>query len=130
MSFHSNVIFFEPSKNAQPPEVCEKQTPMRRPPMLWAAARHGQRSYNRRRDLQKLMGGSMEVPPAGQALAWLEQREGMMNDARINRRAEWNLGSHILLLIALQAEKRLLSVGCRPVAQRGVTQGRQAQRPL
>ena len=78
-----------------------------RPRLLVAAARHGQNGYRRARDLRRLMQGAEDVPPPGRALAWLTAREGRMDEARRAGLPDWDLHTHVLLLIALLAEMRL-----------------------
>lgn len=88
----------------RPPEG--RRTGLRRPRLLIAAARHGQQAYRRGRDLRRLMRDDM-LPPAGQAVAWLTAREAAMDHARHARLPEWDLQTHILLLIALLHEMQL-----------------------
>lgn len=119
MSFHPNIIFFEAAKQAKHKrglgsEVTTTPKP-KRPRMLWQAAQYGQCGYRRQRDLQRLMGGAMEVPAPGQALGWLEAREAAVNEARRAGDADWNLHVHVMLMIALKAERRLYAEAARKV---------------
>lgn len=87
-----------------------------RPRLLVAAARHGQNGYRRARDLRRLMQGVEDVPPPGRALAWLTAREGQMDEARRAGLPDWDLQTHVLLLIALLAEMRLAREAAAPAA--------------
>lgn len=80
---------------------------LRRPRLLVRAARNGVALYRRGRDLRRLMGGAEDLPVPARALPWLSEREARMDAARREGLAEWDLQTHILLLIALMAEARL-----------------------
>lgn len=80
---------------------------LRRPRLLLTAARHGLRAYRRNRDLRRLMQGAEDIPAPGRALVWLTEREAIMDQARRETRVDWDLQTHILLLIAILAETKL-----------------------
>ena len=99
---------------------------LRRPKLLVAAARHGQHGYRRARDLRRLMQGAEDVPAPGKALAWLTEREAQMDEARRAGVPGWDLQTHVLLLIALLAEMRLVREAAAPV---GAAVAARAMRP-
>ena len=86
-----NVIRFQP------------RLALRRPRLLAEAARRGTAQFNRARDLPRLL-KCEETPAAGAALPRLLIEEQRQNDARLERKADYDLQRHVLLLIAIRAE--------------------------
>lgn len=107
MSYMPNVIAFRPRPATEP---------LRRPSALIRAAREGQAGWKRERDLKRLL-RSDHAPAPGTALPRLRAEEAMMNDARVQRLAEYDMHRHILLMIAILAEMRL-AVASAPVPVR------------
>lgn len=112
MTHHANILAF-PASRVLPvgrhdrSDSLAEAPRLRRPRLLISAARHGQRSYRRARDLRRLMQGAEDIPAPGRALPWLTEHEADMDHARREGRVDWDLQTHILLLIALLAEMRL-----------------------
>ncbi|WP_199286104.1 DUF6477 family protein [Paracoccus suum] len=71
--------------------------------MLIRAARAGQASWRRARDLPRLMRVAA-APSHAQALAWLRIEEARLDAARRERSGHYMLDRHITVLIALLAE--------------------------
>lgn len=126
MTCHANILAF-PADRVLPvgrrdrADTVAEIPRLRRPRLLVTAARHGQAGYRRNRDLRRLMGGAEDLPAPGKALAWLALREADMDQARREGRIDWDLQTHVLLLIALLAETRLTrdtapGAGTPPVA--------------
>ncbi|WBU65508.1 DUF6477 family protein [Paracoccus aerodenitrificans] len=77
--------------------------PLRRPRILIRAAKAGLGGWSRGRDLPKLLGYSSVLSRAG-ALCMLYEREHIVDQARREGRADYDLHQHILLLIAILSE--------------------------
>lgn len=91
-----NVIAFRPRQS---------QTSLRRPAALIRAAREGQAGWKRERELQRLL-RTDRCPAPGAALPRLRAEEAMLNDARIERAADYDMRRHVMLMIAILAEMR------------------------
>lgn len=96
MTSMPNVIAFRPRA---------AQSGLRRPAMLIRAAREGQAGWKRERELPRLL-HSDRCPLPGVALPRLRAEEAMLNDARIERAANYDMRRHVLLMIAILAEMR------------------------
>lgn len=96
MTQSSNVIVFRPRPANQS---------FRRPAVLIRAAREGQRSWKRDRDLARLL-RSDRCPEPARALSRLRAEEEIQNDLRLNRLAEYDMKRHVLLMVAIMAEMR------------------------
>jgi hypothetical protein len=96
MTQSTNVIPFHPRPADQS---------FRRPVVLIRAAREGQRSWKRDRDLPRLL-RSDRCPVPARALSRLRVEEAIQNDMRLNQLAEYNMKRHVLLMIAIMAELR------------------------
>lgn len=96
MTCMPNVIAFRPRPVAEP---------LRRPRVLIRAAREGQAGWRRERDLKRLL-RTDRCPAPGTALPRLRAEEALMNDARLQRAADYDLQRHVLLMIAILAEMR------------------------
>lgn len=90
----SNVIAFQPR-----PE----QPQLRRPRLLVRAARAGLTSWNRARDLRRVLKCD-PLPPAGKTLARLLAEEERLDLIRRAGQAGYDIHRHIMLLIAIMAE--------------------------
>lgn len=88
-------------------DLIELVSALRRPRLLIRAARFGQRDYNRRRDLKRLIAGS-ELPGPEAALLVLISEEERLEEARREGAAAYSLMRHIEVLIALMAEVRMV----------------------
>lgn len=84
--------------------------PLRRPSALIRAARKGQAGWRRERDLRQLL-RSDHCPAPGTALPRLRAEEAAMNEARLERLAEYDMHRHVLLMIAILAEMRAAVAG-------------------
>jgi hypothetical protein len=73
--------------------------------VLIRAAREGQRSWKRERELPRLL-RSDYCPVPARALSRLRAEEEIMNDMRQKRLAEYDMKRHVLLMIAIMAELR------------------------
>ena len=82
---------------------------LRRPTILIRAARHGLLSYNRNRDLRRLM--HEPAPPPAVAVRRLIDEEAVVEFRRQTGDAAYSMTRHVDLLIALLAELRLLRLG-------------------
>lgn len=96
MSFMPNVIAFRARTAPQP---------LRRPRLLIRAAREGQAGWRRERDLRRVL-RSDHCPAPGAALPRLRAEEAALNEARLQRAAEYDMQRHVLLMIAILAEMR------------------------
>ena len=76
-----------------------------RPRILTRAAQVGADSYDRRRDLIRLIG---HLPRSGPAMIQLFELEDMLNAARTDGTGTYRPRDHLSVLIALIAEARLL----------------------
>ena len=94
--------------------------PLRRPSTLIRAAREGQAGWRRERDLKRLLRAD-RCPAPGAALPRLRAEEALMNDARLQRAAEYDMHRHVLLMIAILAEMRAV-VADAPVTVRAAPQ--------
>lgn len=96
MTYMPNVIAFRPRPTGES---------LRRPRILIRAAREGQTGWRRERDLRRLL--RLDHSPApGSALPRLRAEEALQNDARLQRRADYDMHRHVLLMIAILAEMR------------------------
>lgn len=96
MTVMQNVIAFRPRP---------RKSGLRRPSTLIRAAREGQAGWKRERDLPRLL-RSDRCPAPGAALPRLRAEEAMLNDARLERSADYDMRRHVLLTIAILAEMR------------------------
>jgi hypothetical protein len=80
---------------------------LRRPHILIRAARHGLLSYNRNRDLRRLMHAAT-VPTPAVAVRRLIDEEAVVEARRQTGDAAYSLTRHVDLMIALLAELRLV----------------------
>lgn len=101
MSFMPNVIAFRPRPVAEP---------LRRPSILIRAAREGQAGWRRERDLRRLLRAD-HCPAPGTCLPRLRAEEAMLNDARLQHAADYDMHRHIMLMIAILAEMRAAVAG-------------------
>ncbi|MFV0411390.1 MAG: DUF6477 family protein [Paracoccus sp. (in: a-proteobacteria)] len=86
-------------------DLTHRTCPPHRPASLIRAAQAGQSGWRRARDLPRLL--KREAAPATPvALRLLRAAEEAADNARRERRADYDLHRHILLLIALLAEMR------------------------
>ncbi|MDO5646492.1 DUF6477 family protein [Paracoccus sp. (in: a-proteobacteria)] len=99
MTNNDNVIAFP---------MRRPDAPLRRPAVLIRAAKAGQSGWRRLRDLPRLLRMG-DCPAPGQALARLRAAESLMNDARLERRADYDMQQHVLLMIAILAEMRAVA---------------------
>ncbi len=91
-----NVIAFRPRQN---------QAALRRPRILIRAAREGQAGWRRDRDLPRLL-RSDHCPLPGACLSRLRAEEAMLEEARQEKSAEYDVQRHVLLMVAILAEMR------------------------
>lgn len=98
MSFQPNILEFR----LKAPKIG-----LSRPKTLVAAARAGQPGWRRDRDLRRLL-RIEELPRPQQALIRLQEDEAHQNEARLQGQADYDMRRHVLLLIAILAEARLL----------------------
>ena len=119
MSMMSNILAFP---------VQPVQAPLRRPAALLRAAVAGQPAYRRDRDLKRVLRCDT-VPRPGHALAWLRAEEDRMNAARQEGAAEYDMPRHVLLMIAILAESRLMADTVRAPASPGAGSCQRASRP-
>lgn len=106
MTDATNVIAFRPRlANAT----------LRRPRSLIRAAREGQSGWRRDRDLPRLLRCD-HCPRPGAALARLRAEEELLNTARLEKAATYDLQRHVLLMIAILAEM-CAAVETAPVAR-------------
>ncbi len=85
---------------------------LRRPQLLIRAARAGLASYNRSRDLKRLMRVSV-APAPDRAVAALLEEEQRLEETRQQGDATYSLTRHVDILIAMMAEARLLMRGAQ-----------------
>ncbi|WP_038078698.1 DUF6477 family protein [Thioclava pacifica] len=78
-----------------------------RPRLLVRAARFGLEGYSRKRDLKRVL-RCAELPRPGTALPMLMAEEEILDQARRDGEATYNVARHIEILIAMMAEARLL----------------------
>lgn len=98
MSLMTNILSFPVQPVAQP---------LRRPAALVRAAMAGQSHWRRDRDLRRLL-RSEALPRPGHALARLRADEDRMNTARQEGAADYDMHQHVLLMIAILAESRIV----------------------
>ena len=98
MTMMTNIIAFPVQPVAQP---------LKRPATLVRAAVAGQTHWRRDRDLRRVL-HSDSVPTAGAALPRLRAEEDRMNTARQEGAADYDLHQHVLLMIAILAESRVV----------------------
>ncbi|PIE14716.1 MAG: hypothetical protein CSA68_09625 [Rhodobacterales bacterium] len=80
---------------------------LQRPRMLIRAARFGISDYNRSRDLRHLLRSA--VPPSpGQAIVRLVNEERLLEEKRKAGDASYSITRHVMVLIAMMGEARLL----------------------
>ena len=96
MSYMQNVIAFRPRPVTEP---------LRRPRALIRAAREGQAGWKRDRDLKRLLRAD-RCPAPGMCLPRLRAEEAVLNEARLQRAADYDMHRHVLLVIAILAEMR------------------------
>lgn len=96
MSYMPNVIAFRPRPATES---------LRRPRILIRAAREGQAGWRRGRDLKRLLRID-HCPAPGACLPRLRAEEAAMNEARLQRAAEYDMHRHVLLMIAILEEMR------------------------
>ena len=85
---------------------------LRRPSLLMRAARFGLGDYRRERDLRRLVG---PIVSTEKVMARLMDEEELLESYRVEGRADYSLGRHIDVLIALMAEMNLLPRGPQAV---------------
>lgn len=78
---------------------------IRRPSTLIRAARHGLSLWQRQRDLRRAL-KTDDLPVPGAALPRLMDEEGRLDHARRENDATYDLRRHILILVAILAERR------------------------
>ncbi|MDP5308109.1 DUF6477 family protein [Paracoccus spongiarum] len=114
MTAMPNVIAFRPRP---------VRSGLRRPAVLIRAAREGQAGWRRDRDLPRLL-HSDRCPAPGAALPRLRAEEAMLNDARTERAADYDMRRHVLLMIAILAEMRAaVAAAPQPVPEAGAVAG-------
>lgn len=80
---------------------------LRRPSLMIRAARHGQASYHRTRDLARPI-DSATTPPPGIAVERLLSEEEALEATRLAEDPTYSLSRHIDVLVALMAEAQFL----------------------
>lgn len=108
MTAMQNVIAFRPRP---------LHSGLRRPASLIRAAREGQQGWRRSRDLPRLLRAD-RCPAPGAALPRLRAEEALLNDARRNHDAEYDMQRHVMLMIAILAEMRAAVSVPHPVGAR------------
>ncbi|MDB6177905.1 DUF6477 family protein [Paracoccus sp. Z330] len=91
------------------------QPALRRPATLIRAARAGQASWKRNRDLARLLRRD-GCPAIGQTLPRLRAMEAVMNERRLEKASDYDMHRHVLLMIAILAEMREVSGQADPKA--------------
>ena len=81
---------------------------LRRPALLIRAARIGQASYDRRRDLGRIL-RTGRLPAPGAAAMALVEREAELDERRREGSAAYTFASHVEVLAALMAEARAVA---------------------
>ncbi|MFC7703407.1 DUF6477 family protein [Plastorhodobacter daqingensis] len=92
-------------------DVLDTLQSLRRPRLLIRAARAGMTEYRRDRDLRKLL-RMAALPAPARALDLLLHEEARLNQIRTSGDACYNVARHVLVMIAILGEARLLP---RPV---------------
>lgn len=85
---------------------------LHRPRLLIRAARFGVTDYSRKRDLQKLLRAT-SMPSPAQAVVKLMSEETFLEDKRTTGDASYSIARHVLILIALMGEVRLMQASAR-----------------
>ncbi|SLN41843.1 hypothetical protein AQS8620_01645 [Aquimixticola soesokkakensis] len=80
---------------------------LRRPSLLIRAARCGLETYNRNRDLKRVM-RTAQIPTPLRAVTNLVEEEARIEEQRASGAAGYSVSRHVELLIALMGEARLL----------------------
>jgi hypothetical protein len=80
---------------------------LHRPKLLIRAARHGVESYNRNRDLKRVLRAT-SIPRPGTAVSQLMEREAELEETRKAGDTTYSVVRHLDALIALMAEARLI----------------------
>lgn len=107
MTATPNVIAFRPR---------QPRSGLRRPALLIRAAREGQQAWKRERELPRLL-RSDRCPAPGAALPRLRAEEAILNEARLDRAADYDMRRHVLLMIAILAEMRAAVAATPQTAQ-------------
>lgn len=81
-----------------------------RPALLIRAARIGQASYDRQRDLGRIL-RTGRLPAPGAAAMALMEREAELEERRREGSAAYTYGTHVEVLAALMAEARVVAAG-------------------
>jgi len=80
---------------------------LKRPSLLVRTARHGLSNYNRVVHLRRLL--RIETPPSpGKAIVKLMELEAVQNEHRLASRAEYSVGRHVEILVAIMSETQIL----------------------
>ena len=95
---------------------------LRRPNLLVRAARFGVDDYRRSLHLPRLL-NMITLPRSAEAILKLFDIEAGLNQSRLARTADYSVGRHVEVLIALLGEARLIRASTRPpgVAPHGTT---------
>ena len=88
-------------------DVLTQITRLKRPPLLVRTARHGIEDDNRLIHLRRLF-KTENLPSPGKAVLKLMELETILNDQRVDKRAEYSVARHIELIVALMCEARIL----------------------
>ena len=88
-------------------DVLTQITRLKRPTLLVCTARHGIEDYNRLIHLRRLL-KTDNLPSPGKAVVKLMELEKILNDQRVDKRAEYSVARHIELIVALMCEARIL----------------------
>ena len=88
-------------------DVLTQITRLKRPTLLVRTARYGIEDYNRLIHLRRLL-KTDNLPSPGKAVVKLMELETILNDQRVDKRAEYSVARHIELIVALMCEARIL----------------------
>ena len=88
-------------------DVLTQITRLKRPTLLVRTARHGIEDHNRLIHLRRLLQIDNLRSP-GKAVVKLMELETILNDQRVDRRAEYSVARRIELIVALMYEARIL----------------------
>jgi len=80
---------------------------LKRPTLLVRTARHGMEDYSRVIHLRRMLKTHL-LPGPAQAIMKLMEIEGMVNELRLAKRAEYSVARHIELIVALMCEAQIL----------------------
>jgi len=94
-------------------DILSRVTQLNRPALLVRAARFGLDDYSRTAQLPRLL-GTISLPRHGETILRLLDLEGLMEDRRVNRTADYSVARHVEVVIALMGEARLLRAQNRP----------------